>query len=192
MVNCIKRQKENYKGTNQCRCINKKAGLFRQIVTDEQCASCPVEVARPTAPVPCGELAKQQVVAIGLEAGSSPTGIVAHDGFPKCPFRFDKGGEYQCSMTNLAVDPEMCNKCDSDTREHAATLGEKMVNYFGAVRRWVANGRPSRQKEQIIELFENHCQQCDRYDKQKHACKNCGCRVSVDSSPLTNKLGMAT
>ena len=134
-----------------------------------------------------------KVAALELDAGLVPSGIVAHDGFPRCPFRYEgPGGTYKCSMTNLDVDQEMCNRCDSETREHESNIGQKMVNYFGAVRRWVANGRPSRTDEQIIELFETHCQQCERYDEKKHACKNCGCKVSNDSSPLTNKLGMLT
>lgn len=180
MVACIKRQNEIYRGAKRTRCINRKSKLFKQLVDDEQCASCPMKMLRKQKPVPCEQKMNQ------------PQVVEPRDGFPSCPFRYACTEGHKCSITNLLVDQEVCGRCDKDTRKHEAKLGEKVRNYFGAVRRWVANGKPSRSEEEIKELFEANCQGCERYDEKRHACKNCGCAVSTDASPLANKLAMAS
>jgi len=193
MVDCRKRQKEIYKGTEQNRCINKEAELHLEIVSDEQCAACPVRVMMDQAKVACQakemlqrERDKREAKANQLLVINPQDGDYAH-----CPFRYEhKSRNQYCSITGLEVTPEICGRCDEDTRQHEAQFGEKVKNYFGAVRRWVAMGRPTRSQEEINELFENHCKGCERYDTEKHACKNCGCAVSTDSHPLANKLAM--
>ena len=191
MVDCSKRQKENYKGKRQFRCINKSAELYREIVVQDQCEVCPVRMARKKKAVPCEVALKRDRIAKQL---SQLPVIKPQPGeYPVCPYRYGhKDGTQHCSITDLGVNPEICNRCDSETREHEANFGDKVKNYFGAVRRWVANGRPTRSEEEIKVLFEDHCQGCSRYDPDKHACKNCGCKVSKDSSPLANKLAMAS
>ena len=181
MVDCIKKQNENYKGTKQTRCINRDSDLFKQLVIPEQCAGCPVLMLRKQKPAPCLEQ---------LQKPMPP--VIEPSGYPACPFRYESKTGLKCSMTNLPVDLEICGRCDEGTREQEAKLGTKVRNYFGAVRRWVANGRPSRSEEEIEKLFETHCKDCERYDEKRHACKNCGCTVSTDASPLANKLAMAS
>lgn len=189
MVDCSKRQREIYKGTEQHRCINREAELHLEIVQPDQCAECPVRVLMKQKPIPCEIKLQQQRMAKVMN--QLPV-IEPQDGYPACPFRYASADGLKCSITNLSVDQEICNRCEEGTREHEAKFGEKIKNYYGAVRRWVANGRPSRNKEEIKALFEEHCKGCDRYDTEKHACKNCGCTVSTDSSPLGNKLAMAS
>ncbi len=186
---CQKKQKEIYMGTEQNRCINREAELFREVVVDEQCAQCPVRVLMKGKQESCEQ--KQQRRKNEQQQANKMLVIKPQDGYPECPFRYGhRDGNQMCSITNLPVDVEICTRCDSETREHEASLGDKVKNYYGAVRRWVAQGRPTRSPMEIERLFEEHCKGCERYDKEKHACKNCGCAVSTDSSPLTNKLAM--
>lgn len=185
-MDCRKQQKEVYKGTPQIRCISKKSSQYLEIVDDQACAACPVREARQEKKAPCREtpipIVKNQLTVLNR-----------HEGFPPCPFHYEGDSGLKCSITNLPVTPDICSRCDAETREHEATFGKKVKNYFGAVRRWVASGRPVRSDEEIQRLFDEHCGNgCDRYEPEKHACKNCGCAVSTDSSPLSNKLAMAT
>lgn len=191
MVDCIKKQKENYKGVIRHRCINKDASLFREIVAEAQCAVCPMRKPRKSKDLPCKK--KLEMIRQAREISQLPVIEPQEGGYPSCPFRYEsKGKELHCSITSLPVTPEVCSRCDKETREHEAKFGEKVKNYFGAVRRWVANGRPTRSQEEIDKLFKENCESCERYDKERHACKNCGCTVSMDASPLSNKLAMAS
>lgn len=193
MVDCRKQQKEVYKGTQQIRCIHPEADTYKEIVVMEQCNACPLaelvkrsKCAEKKAPRPKKKEPQQSQIQQLPVLESQP-------GYPDyCPFRFNRAKDTICSITNLRVNPEICGRCEAETREHTASFGEKVTNYFGAIRRWVAHGRPTRSKEEIEQLFNEHCKGCERYDEEKHACKNCGCVVSTDSSPLANKLAMAT
>jgi len=192
MVDCNKQQKEVYKGTQQIRCIHPEAETYKEIVPPAVCEGCPLaglvkkkcESKHPNYQPKKPEQQKSQLPQLPV--------LDLQPGYPECPFRYNRAKDTLCSITNLRVDPEICNRCDADTREHSASFGEKVTNYFGAIRRWAANGRPTRTKEEIERLFNEHCKGCERYDAKKHACKSCGCAVSTDSSPLGNKLAMAT
>ena len=188
MVNCNKRQREIYKGTERHRCIHPEASTKGELVPEAVCLACPLLKIKLK---PCKQIKK--------EAKKPPVEnqlpvLNQQPGYPECPFRYGSGmaNSPTCSITNLGVTPEICGRCDSETREETATFSKKVVNYFGAIRRWVALGRPTRTQEEIESLFEQHCSDCERYDKDKHACKNCGCSVSTDSEPLGNKLAMAS
>lgn len=201
MRDCDKRQHENYKGTEQNRCIHPESEVRNEIVTETVCDACPlVRIKIKT----CKE--KRKIVALA-EAGRmkypkawelpKPLGkqlpvLDLQAGFSSCPYRYRQGEQPMCQITGLGVTPEICNRCDEETREHEASMSDKFVSYFGAVRRWIASGRPTRSEAEIKELFETHCKQCDRYDAEKHGCKVCGCAVSTETTPLGNKLAMAT
>lgn len=184
MVECIKRQEEKRKGELHYRCLNPEAEQFRELVVLQECEGCPVRKFRPTAP-PCQEQKKP---------GELSLPIIDHiAGFAEpCPFRYRGERSAGCSITGLPVDPDICGRCDETTRTHTAGTLDKVQNYFGAVRQWVAMGMPTRTPEEIEHLFNTHCKGCERYDIMNHACKTCGCNVSEDDSPLTNKLAMAT
>ena len=190
MVNCNKRQREVYKGTEQFRCIHPKAPTKGEVVPPAVCLACPLVKAKLK---PCKEVKKEKQKQAWRPEEQLPV-LNQQPGYPDCPFRYAKGNTnaQTCSITNLGVTPEICGRCDKETRERSASFGQKVINYFGAIRRWVACGRPTRTQEEIESLFEQHCSDCERYDKDKHACKNCGCSVSTDSEPLGNKLAMAT
>ncbi len=183
MVDCKKQQKEVVNGLHQIRCIHPEAETYRQVVPSAICEACPLVQLRV-------KTCKERSKPTSIKLGQLPIIEIEGNVYPECPFRY--GGSPQCSITGLPVTPEICNRCEAETREHSASFGESVKNYFGAVRRWVASGRPTRSEKEIEQLFNEHCKGCDRYDPVKHACKSCGCQVSVDSSPLSNKLAMAT
>jgi hypothetical protein len=184
-----------YKGTARTRCINREADLFQQVVVPGQCVSCPFAKARHKKIEPCGPKYvpnEQHVVSL---AENTPVIEPRKDpGYPDCPFRYLIGEKLFCGMTSLEVNPEICGRCEKATRDETAKLGDKVKHYLEAIRKWVANGRPTRSKEEVDRIFREHCGSgCDRYDKEKHACKTCGCQVSdANASPLKNKLAMAT
>ena len=192
MVDCTKQQREVANGLHQIRCIHSEADTYKQIVSSDVCNACPVVQLRAKSK---GCQLQQKYPKVekkeGIKLGQLPIIEVAGNVYPECPFRYGSG-QKMCSITGLPVTPEICNRCDEETREHSATYGESIVNYFGAVRRWVASGRPTRSEKEIEQLFNDNCKGCDRYDPVKHACKSCGCNVSTESSPLSNKLAMAT
>jgi len=203
MPECNKKQKEIYKGSEQSRCINENSDLFRQVVIDEQCSGCPLLKVRRPRPASCDDKRRDNIITsvLGSQGLSSPDGRVGGggansgdgDNLPECPFRFrNSQQDYLCSITNLHVNAEICGKCDKETREQEATFGSKVKHYFGAIRKWVASGMPSRTEEEIKQLFEDHCNVCDRYNKETHSCKSCGCHVNFSSEPLKNKLAMKT
>ena len=201
MVNCNKRQREIYKGTEKHRCIHPEAPTKNEIVPLHVCEACPL--ANLVQIKPCANKRKEELkqkytfrTEPTLPQTTNQLPVLENPEFPQCPYRY-KGEQGQlCSITNLGVTPEVCHRCDDTTieeeRKNHAKLGTKVMNYFGAVRRWVASGRPTRTPDEIKELFETHCQGCDMYDAEKHACKSCGCNIAPVGDPLDNKLAMAT
>jgi len=188
MVDCKKRQREIYKGTERHRCIHPEAPTKNEIVPLEVCEACPL--ATIIKKTPCQE--KRARPQQDITQYSIPLPVLNDPEYPQCPFRFDGAEGKMCSVTNLGVTPKICHRCEADVKDHEATFGEKVTNYFGALRRWAAHGCPTRSEAEIKELFETHCNKCSMYDREKHACKSCGCKVSSESQPLKNKLAMQT
>jgi len=189
---CNKRQNEVFKGTPQLRCINKKADQYLEIVNLPICEACPVREMK-------GKVKKCKQTLIPIPAVKQKSMVNREDeGYPQCPFRFEGNKNLYCSITELPVTPEICHRCDKETREREADfdlLGRlaSTPDYLGAIRRWVASGSPRRTEEEMEKIFNEHCGNgCGRYDPEKHACKNCGCGVSTGSSALKNKLVMKT
>lgn len=195
MVDCNKRQREVYKGAERHRCIHPEAETKGEVVSENVCEACPlanivkIKSCRDRQPPPVVKAPKSQAYPIQLPVLEDPE-------YPQCPYRYKSKEGQMCSVTNLGVDPQICHRCHETTlveeKKNNAKMGTKVMNYFGAIRRWVASGRPKRSPEEIAELFEKHCKGCDMYDEKKHACKSCGCNVSNDGDPLENKLAMAT
>lgn len=175
---CRKKQAETQKdGSQVSRCINSKSKFNLTIVDDSACGGCPVKVA---------------CAASALRPQQDPA--YAHPEYVPCEHRRQDTKTFviNCGVTGLPVTPEQCSACDKETRDRVATLGDKLVGYAGAIKRWVAAGRPTRTEEEIIAIFRDHCGNCEMYDKEKHSCKNCGCSLALTGNPLTNKLAMGT
>jgi ribosomal protein L37E len=73
-----------------------------------------------------------------------------------------------------------------------ARLLDKVVNYAKAVRQWVAAGRPERTDEEAERLFNEFCNKCSMYNREKGICNSCGCPANTDQPAIKNKLKMAT
>ncbi len=192
MISCNKQQKEEDKGKSQFRCLHKEADTYLQVIELDVCEGCPLANREVKKTAGTGSTPLLPIIDKRGKVKNQPSLLHSELGYPVCPYRDRKSGSLICTVTGLPVTEEICNKCDKDVRDHSASLGEKFVNYYGAIRKWIAAGRPARTPEEINKLFEEHCKKCDKYDADKHACKNCGCAVSTDSTPLTNKLAMAT
>ena len=184
MSDCIKRQVEFRKGHEQLRCIHPKADQFKQLVVLSECASCPVRVMRKDAGARCDS--KKVIV----HYDGTPR---RDEGYPDCPYREGSpNGNLFCGITLLDVTPEICHRCDAETRTRTATIGDKVKNFARALRAWILAKCPTRTPEEIKHIYDSHCLGCDRRDPDTDSCKNCGCTVSRASTPLSNKLAMAT
>jgi len=172
---CEKKQKEITNGEEKDRCMHRKAPFHLTIVNNDVCSMCPLRQ-------PC----KGQPKEPGTEK------LPVHPRYPMCEHRLWKNNEPTCGVTGLPVTAEQCNSCDEETRERVAKLGDKLAGYASAIKRWVAAGRPTRSEEEQKRILEDHCLQCEMYDREKHSCKNCGCSLAMTGNPLTSKLAMGT
>ncbi len=183
---CSKRQEEDYKGTLRSRCLEKKSKVFLEIVTPDVCEGCPVHSITERRQKQLDKESKDHRFNILQGVDGVPD-------FPMCPFRTGSTLEtITCELTGHHVDSIICNKCDADTREHVAGPIDKVQNYFGAVRKWVANGRPTRTDAEVEYIFKTWCEPCEKYDKVKKICNMCGCAANTGEDPLLNKIKMKT
>ena len=169
VVNCPKRQRENYKGVIQHRCLHPTLSTLGQVVSDQTCTACPM---RPQTQVETCSLPQLPVLNL-----------------PPCEWRFNNK---HCTVTGLPITEKICNGCSQETARQEATMGDKMKNYYGAIRRWVASGMPVRSDSEVKAIFDDHCSKCELRDPATNGCKNCGCIVSTSSVPLGNKIKMKT
>lgn len=82
--------------------------------------------------------------------------------------------------------------CDRHRRPIPPTATQRLKAYAGAMRKWIAAGRPTRSDDRVREIFETLCRPCEHFDAQRQTCRVCGCRVRASGSALANKIKMAT
>jgi len=172
---CTKKQREvQVDGKEIDRCVNQKSQVFLAVVDNSFCSMCPVRAAcasrEPKATNPATNLPN----------------------YPTCEHRVWHKNEPRCGVTGLPVDADQCNRCEEETRERVAKLGDKLIGYASAIKKWVAAGRPTRSEEEQKKILEDHCLKCEMYDREKDSCKNCGCSLAQTGNPLTSKLAMGT
>jgi len=90
-------------------------------------------------------------------------------------------------IEGLEVKPEG----EGPTPEYPA-LSMQLWLYKEALLRWNQAGRPTRSDEEVKEIHDKYCTHCSWYDKEKKRCKGCGCKVTVGSVAVFNKIKMAT
>lgn len=71
-------------------------------------------------------------------------------------------------------------------------MAVRLIRYGGAVKRWIAAGRPVRSDDRVRDIFERLCRPCEYFDPRRHTCRLCGCHVRRSGSALANKIKMAT
>lgn len=176
MTCCRQKQHETKAdGSEQDRCVNNKAQTFLAIVNDNVCGMCPVRSACAGDKPPRGRYLEHI------------------PGYPLCQYRNqDPNGQFLCGVTGLPVDQDICGRCDEETRDRVAKLPDKLKGYANAIKKWVAAGRPTRSEEEQKRILEEHCHKCEKYDREKDACMNCGCSLAQTGNPLTSKLAMGT
>jgi hypothetical protein len=125
------------------------------------------------------------------------------------------------SQSNMAVGIAQCKHCLAEVTKLGGTLDEEAVlnevplpekmkevgedgvpdfpgaaqlvsNYWKAVKRWIAAGRPKRSAEEVKTIHADFCAGCNWYDPESQRCKGCGCSVKPKGIAILNKIEMAT
>jgi len=128
-----------------------------------------------------------------------------------CPFRqfmnvrTPKGNlqlKTHCTaQKNKLVSYDICKKCLSNIKSSVPkTLSvpetpgatKLLTNYWKAVKKWIAAGRPTRDIESVQKIHKEFCTPCDWYDSKSQRCKGCGCQVKAKGMALLNKIKMKT
>ena len=71
-------------------------------------------------------------------------------------------------------------------------FGMQLANYKMALTIWNQQGRPTRSKEEVEEIYSKHCSKCDWFDAKQKRCRGCGCKVTTGGLAVFNKIKMAT
>lgn len=99
---------------------------------------------------------------------------------------------------NAEVSFDDCNKCLSAIKQvggeapKSPGVVELATTYFGAVKRWIAAGRPTRDATEVGKIHSDFCVPCNWYDSQTRRCKGCGCQVKAKGMAMLNKIKMET
>jgi len=117
-----------------------------------------------------------------------------------CKFQITKlpNGQWLHHCTNPGCTlPDIIIHIDSVKRNCNCNSGKKSFivkasNLVNAFSKWVAAGRPNREKEQIQHIFEEICSKCEEFNKDKKICNICECRCRNADTKFLNKIKMAT
>jgi hypothetical protein len=76
---------------------------------------------------------------------------------------------------------------------HYPPISLQLWSYKEALIKWNKAGRPTRTQEEVEKIHEEFCDvPCEWYDTDQKRCRGCGCKVTVGSIAILNKLKMAT
>lgn len=180
MLPCNKRQTivKRPEGLTVFRCVNNKCGLKGQEVDVGICSRCEVRSHREppacrkrsrdlpaTAP---SNIEEREVLDI---SDADVKEMIVDAGFDTADFD---------------ASPVM-----PDSPDYPA-MGTQLHNYKEALIKWNKAGRPTRTAEEVEHIHKTHCSRCDWYDPEQKRCRGCGCKVTVGSIAIFNKLKMAT
>lgn len=93
---------------------------------------------------------------------------------------------------NIPIPEPMKEELGEDAIPQFPGAGEMLNNYWKAVKKWIAAGRPTRGNTEMKKIHEEFCSKCDWYDADSQRCKNCGCTVKPKGIALLNKIKMQT
>ena len=185
MTPCNRRQtvvKRSNEGTTTVfRCLNKKSGPHGQEVDADVCSRCPVPSVAHTRP--CRNFTDTHLSTVQPPVTAEEFNSVSDE-------------ELKAMIEEAGLDPEELSE------EWAAGLGQPSPNYppmslqlwtyKEALIRWWKAGKPVRTQEEVERLHKFCTEPCEWHDEDAGRCKGCGCKVSVSSIAITNKLKMAT
>jgi hypothetical protein len=66
------------------------------------------------------------------------------------------------------------------------------INYAGAIKKWITDGRPVRSVDEVSHIFYERCSPCPYFNTTRQTCKICGCRTRPIGTALMNKIAMKT
>jgi len=178
MKPCLRRQKlitRTPEGeATSFQCVNRNSPAFAQTVNEDICAGCPF-IKEPTEPPPCQDkppapppLPPSEQKPVDVEVKELIKGTVLED---------------------MPIDG--LEKADKDSPEYPA-ISMQLWLYKEALGRWKKAGYPVRTDEEVREIHATKCKNCSWFDAEKSRCKGCGCKVSVGSVAIFNKIKMAT
>lgn len=176
MQPCLRRQKlvtitQEGKETS-FQCVNRKSVAFAQAVDEGICAGCPVRMA-PAEPPPCKQApAKPEPIKPPKAVKEEVEDLVKGTPLEDMPIKEMEGVE--------EGDPEY------------PALSMQLWLYKEALGKWKRAGYPVRTDAEVKEIHEKKCKPCNWYDADKKRCKGCGCKVTIGSVAVFNKIKMAT
>ena len=192
MTPCNKRQtivKRSKEGSSTVfRCLNKKSGLHGQEVDEAVCSRCPtpsVEHKRP-----CRKFTDAQPSTAQPPVTAEELNSVSDE-------------ELKAMIEEAGLDPEEFSQGWAAADITPVGPGQPPPNYppislqlwtyKEALIRWWKAGKPVRTQEEVARLHKLCTDEpCEWYDEDAGRCKGCGCKVSVSSIAVANKLKMAT
>jgi len=169
VIDCEKRQKvvKRSEGITILRCMNTRCGMHGQVVDEGICSRCPNPVTKHVRPC------------------LSPT-------------RKDTSHVTSQELTEVSDDEVLQMMKDSGmdvegSEDHKyPQLTVQLWNYKEAFIKWMRAGKPVRTKEEVEHIHTTWCDPCEWYDKQRKRCKGCGCKVTLGSVAIMNKIKMGT
>jgi hypothetical protein len=186
---CIKRQKvvKRSEGLTVFRCLSKASGLRGQEVDEGVCSRCPVRLERHESP--CRSVNR-----------TSPSAAVSEPPVTYQEMIDVSDAEIMEMIRSAGLDPADMEKAvpvePGQLPPDYPPLTIQAWNYKEALIRWSKAGRPTRTQEEVKRLHSTYCakegEPCDWYDPEQKRCRGCGCKVTVGSVAIFNKLKMAT
>lgn len=187
MLPCNKRQKvvkQSKEGSRTLfRCLNKKSGVLGQDVDEGVCSRCPVRSVEHKRPCP------------RLPTSASDP---AHEPITNEEFQSVSDDQLRELIEEAGLDPEELVNIDpapigpSQPPPDYPPISLQLWTYKEALIRWAKAGRPVRSQEEVERLHKICTAPCEWYDEDAGRCKGCGCKVTVSSIAISNKLKMAT
>lgn len=183
MLPCEKRQKVVKRGPEGSltlfRCLNKQSGMHSQEVDEGVCSRCPVRALQHKRPCPSKvpDQPKVEVVTAKEMLDVSDTEIMK---------MIEEAGMDVKDFDHAEVIG------DSQPPPNYPPVSMQLWTYKEALIRWNKAGRPTRTQEEVEHIHKTCCEPCEWYDRDKQRCRGCGCKVTVGSIAVFNKLKMKT
>ena len=108
----------------------------------------------------------------------------------KCDY-VERGGKFICRICGDTRDYHVNRRCGKSAPDDGPGIVTKILNYAKAVRRWTAEGKPTRTDQQVSDVLAI-CKQCEFYDGEICLHHKCGCKVNNNKWAIINKIRMAT